>query len=61
MLLWNRLLDARGTGFLFVVLFIQVFVLAVYGMLIWLVARRRQDWARWMLVLCVVGVPFPLI
>lgn len=63
-LLWNRLVsDARAAAIdgAWSILFIQVFVLAMMVLLIWLVARRRKNWVRWlMLVLFVVGVPFSL-
>ncbi|MGD0672821.1 MAG: hypothetical protein ABSB13_12130 [Candidatus Binatus sp.] len=59
---WNRSVsNARvaglgGAGF---VLFIQFFVLAIIVLFIWLIARRRKNWARWVwLSLFILGLPF---
>jgi di/tricarboxylate transporter len=36
-------------------------VVGLYVLVVWLVARRRQNWLRWvLLILLVVGVPFSL-
>ena len=36
--------------------------IGVVGLLTWLIARRRQNWARWvMVVMYVVGLPFFVI
>lgn len=41
------------------ILGIQGFVFALFILLIWLIARKRQNWARWtFLVLFVIGLPF---
>jgi chromate transport protein ChrA len=41
------------------VLFIQFFVLAIIVLFIWLIARRRKNWARWVwLSLFILGLPF---
>ena len=41
------------------ILGIQAFVFAIFILLIWLTARRRQNWARWtFLALFVIGLPF---
>ena len=43
------------------VILFQAFVVAVQVLLIWLIARRRQNWARWLfLVLFLVGLRFYL-
>lgn len=58
---WGRLVDSahamgRGIGF---ILFIQTFVFAVTVFFIWLIARRRKNWARWVwLSLFILGLPF---
>jgi hypothetical protein len=59
MLEWNRLVaNAAAVGGAGVVLFIQVFAFAVMVLLIWLVARRRKNWARWlMLAMFLAGTP----
>lgn len=33
--------------------------LMIYGLTIWLIARRRKNWARWLYVVCsIAGMPF---
>ena len=60
---WHRevaLAHAAGRGIHFI-LFIQGFVLAVTVLFIWLIARRRKNWARWVLLtVTIVGIPFAL-
>lgn len=44
-----------GAGF---TLFVQAFVLGFLFLLVWLIARRRKNWARWvLLILFLVGIP----
>jgi preprotein translocase subunit SecY len=44
---WNRLrADARAVGGAAFVLFIQISVFAMTVFVIWLIARRRKNWAR---------------
>jgi hypothetical protein len=44
----------RGIGF---ILFIQVFVFAMSVWFVWLIARRRKNWARWIwLSICGLGM-----
>jgi hypothetical protein len=60
---WGRLVDsahAAGRGFSFI-LFIQAFVFAMEILFIWLIARRRKNWARWVwLIIFILGIPFAL-
>ena len=58
-LTWNHsVAQARNLGGAYFVLFIQIFVFAFIVMFIWLIARRRKNWARWvLLVLFVLGIP----
>jgi hypothetical protein len=58
-LTWNQnVARASKIGGAYFVLYIQVFVLAFIVLFIWLVARRRKNWARWvLLVLFVLGMP----
>src|ERR1700719_4769192 len=58
-LTWNQsVAQARNLGGAYSVLFIQIFVFAFIMMFIWLIARRRKNWARWvLLVLFVLGIP----
>jgi hypothetical protein len=43
------------------VLFVQTVVFAVGVLFIWLVARRRKNWARWIwLVVFIISFPFAL-
>ena len=58
---WGSLVDSahaagRGIGF---ILFIQAFVFAMEVLFIWLIARRRKNWARWVwLIIFILGIPF---
>jgi hypothetical protein len=60
---WDRLVDTvhaagRGVGF---ILFIQTFTFAGTALFIWLIARRRKNWARWTwLGFFIVGIPFAI-
>jgi hypothetical protein len=58
-LTWNHsVAQAFKLGGAYFVLFIQIFVFAFIVMFIWLIARRRKNWARWvLLVLFVLGIP----
>ena len=57
---WNRLVaQASAMGGARFVLFGQIVTFAILVLLIWLVARRRKNWARLlMLVMFVLGLPF---
>jgi hypothetical protein len=63
MLQWSSLVNTahaagRGIGF---VLQIQMFVFAFSVLFIWLIARRRKNWARWVwLVFFILGIPLAL-
>ena len=59
LLTWNRNVAlARAMGGAYFVLFGQIFVLAFFVLFIWLVARRRKNWARWLLlILQILGLP----
>jgi hypothetical protein len=58
---WGRLVNSahaagRGIGF---IIFVQAFVFAMEVLFIWLIARRRKNWARWVwLMIFVLGIPF---
>ena len=40
------------------IIFIQAFVVAFFVLFIWLIARKRQNWARWIFVIFfVLGLP----
>jgi hypothetical protein len=56
---WNRLVAiARPVGGAYFVLFTLLFSVAFMMFLIWLVARRRKNWARWLLLIIgVLGLP----
>jgi hypothetical protein len=60
---WGRLVDLahaarRGVGF---IIFIQAFVFAMEVLFIWLIARRRKNWARWAwLIITILGIPLAL-
>ena len=58
-LTWNHNVALAGKlGGVYFVLFGQAFVFVFIVLFIWLVARRRKNWARWlMLVLFVLGLP----
>ena len=59
---WNQLVLLAGPvgGALFVLVF-QSIVLASDVILIWLIARRRKNWARWLaLISFLVGIPFSM-
>src|SRR6266851_10248280 len=60
LLRWNRLVaQASAMGGAKFVLFGQIVTFALLVLLIWLIARRRKNWARWlMLVMFVSGLPF---
>jgi hypothetical protein len=52
---FDRLSKMAPVGF---VILVQVLTLAVLVLMVWLVARRRKNWARWlMLILFIVGIP----
>jgi hypothetical protein len=54
---WN-VAQAAAMGGASFVLFVQVFVLAFMVLMIWLTARRRKNWARWLLlILALLGLP----
>jgi hypothetical protein len=57
---WNRLvLQADPVGGAPFVLVVQGLVIASEVILIWLIARRRKNWARWLaLISFLVGIPF---
>jgi hypothetical protein len=62
MLQWNQMVANTvamgGAGF---VLFIQGSVLAMAVLFIWLIARRRKNWARWVwLITTILGIPLAL-
>ena len=63
MLQWSSLVNTahaagRGIGF---VLQILMFVFAFSVLFIWLIARRRKNWARWVwLVFFILGIPLAL-
>jgi hypothetical protein len=58
---WGSLVDSahaagRGIGF---ILFIQASVFAMEVLFIWLIARRRKNWARWVwLIIFILAIPF---
>jgi hypothetical protein len=56
---WNHnVAQASKIGGAYFVLYILIFVAASFVLLIWLVARRHKNWARWiLLVLSVSGIP----
>lgn len=60
---WGFLIDlahtvGRGAGF---ILITQAFSIAVTLLFIWLIARRRKNWARWIwIILYIVGMLFTL-
>ena len=60
-LLWDQnvaLASQLGVAF---VLFVQAFGLAFVVLLIWLIARRRKNWARWLfLIVGILGLAFYL-
>ena len=61
---WYRIValthGAAGFG-IHLVLLIQAVVVAVAVLFIWLIARRRKNWARWVfLTLAILDVPFAL-
>jgi hypothetical protein len=60
---WQRLVDlahAVGRGGRYILL-LQAIGFAVQVFFIWLIARRRKNWARWVwLILFVIGLPFSL-
>jgi hypothetical protein len=57
---WNQLvLRADAVGGAAFVLVVQGIVISSEILLIWLIARRRKNWARWMaLISFLVGIPF---
>jgi hypothetical protein len=56
---WNySVSQASRVGGVKFVLLIQGFVFALLVLLIWLVARRHKNWARWfLLVIFILGIP----
>jgi hypothetical protein len=56
---FSYLESQAGIGF---ILFVQAFVLALFLLFIWLIARRRANWARWtFLVIFLLGlIPYML-
>jgi len=53
---FSHLTTMAGIGF---IIFIQVFVLAFFVLFIWLIARRRANWARWtFLAIFLIGLVF---
>jgi peptidoglycan/LPS O-acetylase OafA/YrhL len=41
------------------ILLVQLFVFLIFVLFIWLIARRRKNWARWLfLILFLLGLPF---
>lgn len=49
--------EIRAAGGLPFLIAGAVFILAIIALIVWLIARRRKNWARWLLaVLCVAGI-----
>jgi hypothetical protein len=59
---WNQsVLEADPVGGASFVLVVQIIVITSEVTLIWLIARRRRNWARWLaLISFLVGIPFSM-
>lgn len=62
LLTWNQnVTTAQAVGGAAFVFFVQAFTFAFIVLFIWLIARRRNNWARWFLLgISILGLPFSL-